>query len=190
MPPTHPELLDHLVTEFVKQKWSTKQLIRQITTSRVYRISSAMNEQAFNRDPDNEYLWRVQPKRLEAEQLRDSMLLVSGRLDLNPPLASEVAKLGYTQVRDGNLIGPAQVMAMGGMGVGGMATGNMPMARPDIAREMSRLEPERFRQMAQDRRRGNDQVDMVQANFRSIYLPIIRDQLPRSLEVFDYPTQA
>ncbi len=189
--PTHPELLDHLATRFIEQNWSTKDLIRQITSSHVYRISSAVTDQAFNRDPDNELLWRYQPKRLEAEQLRDAMLLVSGRLDLNPPQASEVAKLGYTQVRDGNLIGPAQVMAMSGMQMDDMemARGNMGgmMGRQDFARELNRRDPERFRQLVQDRRRGNDQVDMVQSTYRSIYLPIIRDQLPRSLEVFDYP---
>ncbi len=176
---------------FIEQNWSTKDLIRQITSSHVYRISSAVTDQAFNRDPDNELLWRYQPKRLEAEQLRDAMLLVSGRLDLNPPQASEVAKLGYTQVRDGNLIGPAQVMAMSGMQMDDMemARGNMGgmMGRQDFARELNRRDPERFRQLIQDRRRGNDQVDMVQSTYRSIYLPIIRDQLPRSLEVFDYP---
>ncbi len=186
-PPTHPELLDYLATEFINQNWSTKQLIRQITHSRVYRITSEMNDESLNRDPDNESLWRYQPKRLEAEQMRDSMLLVSGRLDLTPPQASEVAKLGYTQVRDGNLIGPAQLMSMVGGGMATGAMGDMTMARQDMAREMSRLDPERFRQLVQDRRRGNDQVDMVQSTFRSIYLPIVRDQLPRSLEVFDYP---
>ena len=80
--PSHPELLDYLADTFVKQGWSTKQLIREIVMSHAYRTSTAANEQAAAADPENRLLWRMNRKRLDAESLRDAILLVSGKLDL------------------------------------------------------------------------------------------------------------
>src|SRR5258708_34854570 len=64
-PPTHPELLDHLATQFVKEGWSTRQLIRSLLLSRTYQMSSHPSEPADTVDPDN-LLWHRMPiKRLE-----------------------------------------------------------------------------------------------------------------------------
>lgn len=79
-PPTHPELLDHLATRFVKSGWSQKQLIRSLVLSRAYRMSSAHNTMAAAKDPDNRLLWRMNRQRLDAEAIRDSMLAISGKL--------------------------------------------------------------------------------------------------------------
>lgn len=90
-PPTHPELLDWLASEFMAHGWSLKWLHRQIVTSEAYRRSSmgpsqgdAAMEVAVAKDPANTLLWRQNLRRLEAEVLRDSVLWISGRLNRVP----------------------------------------------------------------------------------------------------------
>ncbi len=80
--PTHPELLDFLAAELVKRDWSLKQMHRLILKSRTYRMSSAPNEVNFAKDPSNDFFWRFNMRRLTAEELRDSMLMLSGKLNL------------------------------------------------------------------------------------------------------------
>jgi len=82
LPPSHRELLDWLAGELMANKWSLKHLHRLIVTSAAYRQSSAANEIALKKDAQNRLLWRYPPRRLEAEALRDSILFVSGKLDL------------------------------------------------------------------------------------------------------------
>jgi hypothetical protein len=79
--PTHPELLDYLAWEFVADGWSTKRLIRRIVLSSTYLQGSAPRPSAMERDPDNLLLWRHTPRRLDAEALRDGLLVLSGRLN-------------------------------------------------------------------------------------------------------------
>ncbi len=79
--PSHPELLDWLASEFVREGWSLKRLHRTIVTSAAYRQSSENREAARAADPSNKLLWRFPPRRLEAEAIRDSALLVAGLLD-------------------------------------------------------------------------------------------------------------
>ncbi|MCI0387599.1 MAG: DUF1553 domain-containing protein [Acidobacteria bacterium] len=79
--PSHPELLDWLATEFVKRGWSWKAMHRLILLSNTYRQSNLVNEQAAAKDPENRLVWRMNPRRLEAELLRDSILAVSGKLN-------------------------------------------------------------------------------------------------------------
>jgi len=81
-PPTHPELLDWLASEFVESGWSAKTIIRELVTSAAFRQSSAPNEAATEIDSDSRYLWRYPPRRVEAEVLRDATLAVAGTLDL------------------------------------------------------------------------------------------------------------
>ena len=80
--PSHPELLDFLATRFVAEGWSIKKLNREIMLSSAYALSAANSETNYAVDPDNRLLWRANRRRLEAESLRDSLLLVSGKLDL------------------------------------------------------------------------------------------------------------
>ena len=79
--PTHPQLLDWLASEFRDGGQSFKALHRLIVTSSVYRQSSDNNEQNAAIDGSNQYLWRMNRRRLEAEEIRDSILSVSGALD-------------------------------------------------------------------------------------------------------------
>ncbi|MBY0460477.1 MAG: PSD1 and planctomycete cytochrome C domain-containing protein, partial [Gemmataceae bacterium] len=83
-PPSHPELLDWLAATFVADCWSFKKLHRRILLSEAYQRSSAAIPDALTRDPDNRWLGRFTPRRLEAEAIRDAMLAVTGRLDLKP----------------------------------------------------------------------------------------------------------
>ncbi len=81
--PTHPELLDWLADRFIRDNWSIKSLHRLIVLSETYRQSSAINNsQALEKDADARLLWRYPNRRLEAEVLRDSMLAISGELNL------------------------------------------------------------------------------------------------------------
>lgn len=77
--PSHPELLDKLAADFVKQGWSVKTLHRQILLSSTYRQASEARD--VKKDPDNKLLWAFPRQRLEAEQLRDSLLAASGLLE-------------------------------------------------------------------------------------------------------------
>ena len=81
--PTHPELLDFLAATFMEDGWSVKRLIRRIATSRVYRLSSEVSDSVVQADPENLYLARAFRRRLDAESLRDSVLQISGQLDLS-----------------------------------------------------------------------------------------------------------
>ncbi len=80
--PSHPELLDWLADEFVTGGWSIKHMQRLILLSAAFQQASAPNADALKVDADGRYLWRYPPRRLEAEAIRDSMLAVSGALDL------------------------------------------------------------------------------------------------------------
>lgn len=134
--PTHPELLDHLAVSFMENGWSVKQLIREILMSRVYQLGSGHHAENFAIDPDNTWRWRMTPRRLEAEAIRDAMLAVSGELNLYPIDGSLVTRAG--EGREGLI---------------------------NLARE----------------------VASKPFNYRSIYLPIVRDQIPEFLNVFDFP---
>ena len=79
--PTHPELLDYLALRFQALNWSVKGLIREIALSRTYGLAAAHSERAAAEDPENRLLWRSNRRRLEAETIRDAILLVSGSLD-------------------------------------------------------------------------------------------------------------
>ena len=79
--PSHPELLDFLATRFIEQGWSTKRLVRDIMLSRVYRLSSRTTPEQKRDDAANRWLARANRRRLDAESLRDSMLLLSDKLD-------------------------------------------------------------------------------------------------------------
>ncbi|MFO0984533.1 MAG: DUF1549 and DUF1553 domain-containing protein [Planctomycetota bacterium] len=79
--PSHPELLDWLAAELKQDGWRLKPIQRLIVTSAVYQQSSAVDQDRLQRDADNRWLWHWQPRRLEAEVIRDAMLKVSGLLD-------------------------------------------------------------------------------------------------------------
>ena len=81
--PSHPELLDYLARSFIESGWSTKELHRMILRSNTYQMSTNHHSHAHASlaDPENRWLWRFPHQRMDAEQIRDSMLAVSGTLD-------------------------------------------------------------------------------------------------------------
>jgi mono/diheme cytochrome c family protein len=97
-PPTHPELLDWLASEFVARGWKLKAMHRLVVLSNAYRMSSRRDEAAYAKDPENDLLWRFDLRRLTAEEVRDSVLAVSGNLNrkklggpsVYPPMPKEV----------------------------------------------------------------------------------------------------
>ena len=96
--PTHPELLDYLANRFVANGWSVKQLVRDIVLTRTYQLSSASDAKNFAADPDNDFLWRANPRRLDAESIRDGILAVSGQLNLKPANGSPLSSMTDTDL--------------------------------------------------------------------------------------------
>jgi hypothetical protein len=135
--PSNPQLLDYLAQEFMRDGWSTKKLIREIVLSRAYRLGSNVPAGYREIDPANRLVWRHSPRRLEAEEIRDSMLASDGRLQLNHPTGSPSMSLRMIEIQDDG-----------------------PVVR-------SILE-------AADR-----------STYRSIYLPLLRGETPRSLAAFN-----
>ena len=86
-PPSHPELLDWIAAEFTKPNrskgtaWSMKEFIRLLVTSDAFRRSSQPTELGMKKDATSSLLWRFPPRRVEAEVIRDGILLASGKLD-------------------------------------------------------------------------------------------------------------
>lgn len=159
--PTHPEMLDYLAIEFMDNDWSVKHLIRLIANSRTYRMSSQFNRYCYEMDPDNRFHWRANPRQLDAESLRDAMLYASGSIENERPLGSVVAEAGSTLVRDGRIA----VLQLSGSEDDSMMGRRR---RSDRGRNIKLFELDPYRE------------------FRSVYLPIVRDNLPRALEVFDF----
>jgi len=98
LPPSNPELLDHLAIRFVEHDWSIKKLIRDIVLSDTYQRASTFHPANYGKDPENKSHWRANPRQLDAEAIRDAMLSASGQLDLKRPYASRVHELGDTKV--------------------------------------------------------------------------------------------
>lgn len=98
LPPTHPELLDYLADQFVRNGWSTKGMIRSLILSRTYQMSSRPTD-ADALDPNNELWHRMAIRRLQGEVIRDSLLAVSGRLD--PTLYGPSVPIHLTEFMQG-----------------------------------------------------------------------------------------
>ena len=96
--PTHPELLDTLAAGFIKSGWSVKWLHREIMLSAAYRSSSATTAENLAKDSDNQFLWRMTPRRLDVEAWRDAVLSVAGRLD--PQVGGPSLNLAEPAVRE------------------------------------------------------------------------------------------
>jgi mono/diheme cytochrome c family protein len=98
--PTHPELLDFLASEFIRNGWSVKALHRTIMLSATYRQAGDLRDSAARIDPANDLYWRFDRRRLSAEEIRDSLLVAGGKLDRTPaeahPFPPE-SQWGYTQ---------------------------------------------------------------------------------------------
>jgi hypothetical protein len=99
-PPTHPPLIDWLAAELMDRGWSMKHIHRLIVTSNTYRLSSSSAGAAATNlmyDPDNKFLWRMNPVRLEAQVVRDALLHLSGEMELT--LGGPPVEVGQEQSR-------------------------------------------------------------------------------------------
>ncbi|MCB1230492.1 MAG: DUF1553 domain-containing protein [Verrucomicrobiae bacterium] len=120
--PSHPELLDWLARELIASGWSTKHIHRLILQSNTFRQGNLFSASNVDRDPENAALWRWEPRRLEAEAIRDSVLAIAGKLDPKPggpSVALEQAETSqrrslYLQQKRDNL--PHQQMLFDGAG--------------------------------------------------------------------------
>jgi hypothetical protein len=130
--PTHPELLDHLAIRFVTNGWSVKKMIREMMLSRTYRLASTGNPE--HPDAGNKLRWRQNPKRLELEPLRDTLLQLAGQLTFDRPEGIQVA-------------------GTGGKGRHGITRGLLGIEEP----------------------------------YRTIYIPVVRDNVPELFSTFDFP---
>lgn len=108
VPPTHPELLDYLATHFKSNEWSIKNMIRFLVNSETWKSSSDVSDLTAAKDPDNQWWSHYTVRRLEAEAIRDSLLAVSGKLDLQTRYGSPVdgnsrRRSVYVRVKRNNL---------------------------------------------------------------------------------------
>jgi hypothetical protein len=91
--PSNQPLLDHLAGRLIENGWSIKKLIREVMLSRTYQMSSFHNPENAKIDPDNSLFWKMNQRRLDAESMRDAILAVSGKLDLNPGKGSMLQEM-------------------------------------------------------------------------------------------------
>jgi hypothetical protein len=98
--PSHPELLDHLSQRFIRDGWSIKRLIRGVVLSHTYRLGTSQSPAELAIDPGNRWLWRHDPRRLEAEEIRDAMLAATGTLSSARPESSPVQSLRVIEMRN------------------------------------------------------------------------------------------
>ncbi len=82
--PSHPELLDYLAGQLIRSDWSIKALVREIVLSHTFALATEISNEGQAVDPDNQYLWRANRRRLDPESFRDAMLMAADQLDLSP----------------------------------------------------------------------------------------------------------
>ncbi len=93
--PTHPALLDWLAAELMQRDWSMKEMHQLIVTSATYRMAGTGSKENSQIDPDNHYLWKKSARRMEGEIVRDNLLFIPGRLDVQvggPDISNEQAQ--------------------------------------------------------------------------------------------------
>jgi len=98
--PSHPELLDYLAAEFIRDGWSVKRLIRRLVLTRTYGLAADATRAHLEADPGNRLLWRHAPRRLDAEEIRDGLLAISGQLDRGRPTDSPSRSLPVKELRN------------------------------------------------------------------------------------------
>jgi len=101
--PSHPELLDYLAARLLEEDWSVKMVLREIVLSGTYRLSSQSVAPSLAADPGNRLLWRMNPRRLEAENLLDTMLMISGQLrsEIGGPMVRKGTPNDYDYQHEG-----------------------------------------------------------------------------------------
>jgi len=133
--PSHPELLDWLAAQLIRDDWSLKTMHRRIVLSSTYKMSSDIDAEKVAIDPDNQFYWRSDIRRLQAESIRDAVLAASGQIDHS-------------------------------MGGSMMNVGNREFVFNHTSKDNTSYETAR----------------------RSVYLPVIRNNLYDAFSLFDYTT--
>lgn len=139
-PPSHPELLDWLANRFWQDGGSLKSLHRVMMTSATYRMSSQYDEAAFEKDGANQWLWRVNPRRLDVEAWRDALLSVTGEIELKlggPPtedINSRRRTLYFKVSRGGDRFASDEFLR----------TFDFPMMRATVAQRPTSIVPQQY----------------------------------------------
>ncbi|MCU1328608.1 MAG: hypothetical protein JWN34_3978 [Bryobacterales bacterium] len=136
--PANAALLDYLAQDFIRQGWSTKKLVRQIVLSRTYRLSSDAPPAYRAIDPANHLLWRHEPRRLESEEVRDSLLASSGQLDPAHPEGSAAMALRMIEIRDD---GPAVASILAAADRSEYRSVYLPLLRGETPRQLAAFDP-------------------------------------------------
>ncbi len=156
-PPSHPELLEYLASELVRGGWKLKPLHRLMLLSETYQQSHEVNPENLRLDPTNRYLSHFQPRRLEAETIRDALLAVGGNLDpamFGPSLLEDsVRRSVYLRVKRSELLpvmtvfdAPEPTQSIGERSVTtvptqALALMNSPFARQQAEKLFARIKP-------------------------------------------------
>ncbi|MFM9068197.1 MAG: DUF1549 and DUF1553 domain-containing protein [Planctomycetota bacterium] len=98
--PSHPELLDFLATSTIQDGWSLKRLIRRLVLSHAYQLSSQATPEQLRQDPANRLVWRHTPRRLQSEEIRDSLLAAAGTLSHSYRDDWTTRKMKMVEMRD------------------------------------------------------------------------------------------
>ena len=138
--PTHPLLLDWLASDFIDSGWSLKALHRTIIASTTYQMSSRFDEASFESDGDNRLIWRMNPRRLNAESWRDTLLEVTGSLDAQSggPSTDDVNSrrrtLYFKVSRNGDKFATDQLLRLF----------DFPLMRATVAKRSTSIAPQQF----------------------------------------------
>jgi len=136
--PSNQQLLDYLAQDFMRNGWSTKKLVREIVLSRAYRLGAEIPEGYKEIDPSDRFIWRHAPRRLESEEIRDSILAASGQLDLSHPNGSPSMALRMIEVRDD---GPAVKSILDAADRSRYRSIYLPQLRGEVPRPLAAFDP-------------------------------------------------
>jgi len=136
--PSNPQLLDYLAQDFMRNGWSTKKLVREIVLTRAYRLGTEVPAGYREIDPADRLIWRHAPRRLETEEIRDSILSASGQLDLNHPNGSPTMALRMIEVRDD---GPAVKSILDAADRSHYRSIYLPQLRGEVPRPLAAFDP-------------------------------------------------
>jgi len=136
--PANAALLDYLSQRFIRNGWSTKKLVREIVLTRAYRLGTEVPAGYRDIDPADRLLWRHAPRRLETEEIRDSILASSGQLDLNHPNGSPSMALRMIEIRDD---GPVVQSILAAADRSRYRSVYLPSLRGEVPRELAAFDP-------------------------------------------------
>ena len=136
--PSNAALLDYLAHDFIRNGWSTKKLVREIVLTRAYRLGSDVPAGYLDTDPEDRLLWRHAPRRMENEEIRDSILASSGQLDLTHPRGSPTMALRMIEIRDD---GPVVKSILAAADRSRYRSIYLPLLRGETPRELAAFDP-------------------------------------------------